>query len=250
MNLRMLATLAGIPALVKSCEPGADTACPLSFEYSGAFSVAMPLRALCERLGSVCFAAFELTKLAPTITSVCGSSCPGGTSQISSLRAPVCDCFDRSFSRLPKGGIKTFTVKATADYRLVAIGAKPNSAGNGATGGKGAHIEATFGLHKGDTLEVLVGQRGRKESQDTGGGGGTFVSINGRKNPLIVAGGGGGSRGHDSITGDPHGGNAQLGPDGADGCESGKICSNWASGGTGGGGGKTASGLHPSLFCQ
>ena len=66
-------------------------------------------------------------------------------------------------------------------------------------------------------LQVLKSTRhdGEGGSQtDTGGGGGTFVSINGRSSPLIVAGGGGGTRGN---TDDGDGQDASLEPAGKDG---------------------------------
>ena len=46
-----------------------------------------------------------------------------------------------------------------------------------------------------DELDILVGGMSERHGSQTGGGGGTFVSINGKQNPLIVAGGGGGTRG-------------------------------------------------------
>ena len=96
----------------------------------------------------------------------------------------------------PTGSIVTHTIPADGQYRFVAIGAKAAD-GRAKTGGRGARVEATFALARGDVLEILVGTESTRRSgkTDSGGGGGTFVAINGRRNPLIVAGGGGGTRG-------------------------------------------------------
>lgn len=75
-----------------------------------------------------------------------------------------------------------------------------------------------------------------RHGNQSGGGGGTFVSINGLRNPLIVAGGGGGTRGQ---SGDADGTDASLTEDGED-----ARGSNRASGGTGGNGGESASGSY------
>ena len=84
----------------------------------------------------------------------------------------------------------------TADYRIEAIGAAGgyDKSGNGGIfRGRGARMEGTFNLSKGETIQILVGQEGGINNVTTsaGGGGGTFV-VNGSNTPLIVAGGGGG----------------------------------------------------------
>lgn len=99
-------------------------------------------------------------------------------------------------------------------------------------GGRGAVIEAVFQLRRNDVLFILVGGLSEKRDDDSGGGGGTFVAINARDKPLIVAGGGGGTRGHDE---DVDGLDASLTEDGKNGAgkDTGK-------GGKGGQGGKQA----------
>ena len=64
----------------------------------------------------------------------------------------------------------------------------------------------------------------------------TFVSLNGRENPLLVAGGGGGTRGHES---DGDGQDASLEEDGLAG---GGPQGSFGAAGTGGGAGETAGG--------
>ena len=84
----------------------------------------------------------------------------------------------------------------TGDYRIEAIGAAggyDKSSNGGIFRGRGARMEGTFNLSKGETIQILVGQEGaiNKVTYSAGGGGGTFV-VNGSNTPLIVAGGGGG----------------------------------------------------------
>jgi len=109
--------------------------------------------------------------------------------------------------------IHEYTIPFTGFYRFETKGAKACD-GFARKGGNGAVIEATFFLRRGDKLEILCGAMSKKKGEDSGGAGGTFVSINGRGNPLIVAGGGGGTRG---AKGDRDGSDASLEPDGAPG---------------------------------
>eukprot|EP01092_Planopodium_desertum_P003714 TRINITY_DN1701_c0_g2_i3.p1 TRINITY_DN1701_c0_g2~~TRINITY_DN1701_c0_g2_i3.p1 ORF type:complete len:373 (+),score=85.50 TRINITY_DN1701_c0_g2_i3:77-1120(+) len=112
-----------------------------------------------------------------------------------------------------KEEIHSYEIPANGYYRFIAAGAKALD-GTNKKGGRGAIISATFFLKRGDKLEILVGGMSKLRSSDTGGGGGTFVAINGRMNPLIVAGGGGGTRG---ATGDEDGRDASLTEAGNDG---------------------------------
>ena len=96
-------------------------------------------------------------------------------------------------------GTQHWTVPSTGDYRIEAIGAA-GGYGSGLNSrqyrGRGAKMNGTFRLSKGETIKILVGRQGRlyrnKASRSSGGGGGTFV-VRGRNTPLIVAGGGGGT---------------------------------------------------------
>jgi hypothetical protein len=97
---------------------------------------------------------------------------------------------------------QTWTVPASGTYRIEAVGAQgaaATQAGPGVRGGCGAEIAGDFALNAGDTLEMLVGQKGTAAASSGGGGGGSFVVRNGV--PLLVAGGGGGVRAGATVSG-------------------------------------------------
>ena len=103
-----------------------------------------------------------------------------------------------------EGGIQYWTVPITGMYRIEVCGAQGGAGMTGSglrTGGLGAKMAGDFQLEEGDTLLLLVGQRGgdgdyeRSDHNSAAGGGGTFVAIGsspGNSSPLIIAGGGGG----------------------------------------------------------
>ncbi|XP_078699208.1 E3 ubiquitin-protein ligase TRIM71-like [Branchiostoma floridae x Branchiostoma belcheri] len=97
-------------------------------------------------------------------------------------------------------GIQHFTVPATGTYRIQAAGAAAGWSPEDlkSARGRGAEVNGTFRLEKGETLKILVGQEGAEievgqmeENSGVGGGGGTFVTKS-DNTPLIIAGGGGG----------------------------------------------------------
>ena len=93
-------------------------------------------------------------------------------------------------------GIQQWIVPKTANYIVEAIGAAggyDTESNGGIYRGRGARMKGTFGLSKGETIQILVGQEGGINTVRSvaGGGGGTFV-VRGSSTPLIVAGGGGG----------------------------------------------------------
>jgi hypothetical protein len=92
-----------------------------------------------------------------------------------------------------KTGYQKWTVPATGDYWIEAIGAR---AGNSIfVGGSGAFIRGKFTLTAGDELNIVVGQAGGDnpgQSKGAAGGGGTFVVADTNNTPLVIAGGGGG----------------------------------------------------------
>ena len=94
--------------------------------------------------------------------------------------------------------IVSIKVPSSGQYRITAKGAK---AADGETrkGGQGAIISATFMLQQDDVLEILCGGMSQRHGCHSGGGGGTFVTVNTRElhGLLIAAGGGGGTRGYD-----------------------------------------------------
>lgn len=111
-------------------------------------------------------------------------------------------------------------------YRITTSGAKAAD-GEKKTGGRGAIIEASFVLAKNDVLEILVGGMSTRKGPCSGGGGGTFVGLNGRQDLLLAAGGGGGTRGYEDD--DQDGIDASVDPNGLGG-----HGEQWASGGMGG----------------
>jgi len=93
-------------------------------------------------------------------------------------------------------GIQRWTVPYTGDYRIEAVGAAggyDRYSTKGQYQGRGARMIGTFHLTKDQIIQVLVGQDGgvNRNSDSSGGDGGTFV-VRGSNTPLIIAGGGGG----------------------------------------------------------
>lgn len=96
-------------------------------------------------------------------------------------------------------GIQLWTVPRTGTYRIDAWGAEGGY--NNVYGdlpGKGARMRGDFSLTAGETIRILVGQKGITISDScaaASGGGGTFVVKSGTNtvdNILVIAGGGGG----------------------------------------------------------
>ena len=105
-------------------------------------------------------------------------------------------------------GVQQIRIPTTGYYRFTAYGAMGGNQGDqGALsvapfiGGKGATVSAIYYLKTGDLINMAIGQSGTSRfgccsapmDLAGGGGGGSFVWIEGRdKVPLVVAGGGGG----------------------------------------------------------
>eukprot|EP00937_MAST-01D_sp_MAST-1D-sp2_P006357 g6357.t1 len=85
--------------------------------------------------------------------------------------------------------MRTWTVPANGRYRIEAKGARAAD-GKKKKGGRGAVVRATFVLKAGDRLTILVGgaSKLRPGASGTGGGGGTFVAIDGFVNILVRGG--------------------------------------------------------------
>jgi hypothetical protein len=135
--------------------------------------------------------------------------------------------------------LQTWTAPATGTYRITAIGASgastAQSQSQGIYGGCGARVSGEFSLQDGATLSILVGQKGTAATYSAGGGGGSFVSLNGT--PLLIAGGGGGVRAGATVPG-RHG---SVGTAGVAGSVSANYTSGFVAGGTQGLGGARAS---------
>ena len=111
-------------------------------------------------------------------------------------------------------GIQLWTIPHTGTYKIETWGAQggANYHTQRVRGGYGAYMSGEFELTKGETLRILVGQRGldgttddfascptnQKQGAGGSGGGGTFV-VKSDNTPLIIAGGGAG--GYDGLAG-------------------------------------------------
>ncbi len=105
------------------------------------------------------------------------------------------------------GGVITWAIPKDGNYQITARGAQGGrSNGYGPAGGRGASMTATFSFSQGDTIKMVVGQRGTNNYYDCGGGGASYVATP-ANSPLIVAAGGGGA----SASGYPYGGNGYHG---------------------------------------
>lgn len=108
------------------------------------------------------------------------------------------------------GTMETFSIPMSGAYKFIVKGAK-GADSNTNKGGSGAIITAIVEMKQGDQLDILVGGMSKSRNfMQAGGAGGTFISLNGKKNPFIIAGGGGGS-------GSKDGKDASLTEDGSDG---------------------------------
>lgn len=116
-------------------------------------------------------------------------------------------------------------------YHVTACGAAGGNGTSGSRGGRGALVNRTVQLQRGESLQLVIGQLGMTKDPNAmgSGGGGTFIVLN--ENPLVIAGGGGG------------GGLSTDGGDGRSDCGikaglGGEVCvTNHAVSGPGGGGG-------------
>ena len=171
----------------------------------------------------------------------CGTSGSAGPSQANcrSSYSTTWDELDSNFTVV--NGIQYWVAPYSGKFRIEAAGAAGGN-GNAGTGGAGAKMIGEFSLTAGETIRILVGQKGGNNPAVTadinrtgGGGGGTFVvrsPFNTNASILVVAGGGGGSG---SSSG---GGAGQTTTSG----QSGRGASSGAGGTNGGGGGGAQSG--------
>ena len=131
-------------------------------------------------------------------------------------------------------GVITWAVPKDGNYTIEAWGAQGGRSNcYGPNGGQGARVRGTFSLNQGDTLKMVVGQRGSNQCYDCGGGGASYVCTSGNQALLVAAGGGGGSASGMSGPGPFYGRTSTNGGS-----------TSWATGGSAnnGGGGMTAGG--------
>ena len=93
-----------------------------------------------------------------------------------------------------KAGYQKWTVPATGEYWIEAVGARGGHSANH-QGGAGSFVRGKFTLNENSFLNIVVGQHGLDNTLincATSGGGGTFVVADTNNTPLVIAGGGGG----------------------------------------------------------
>ncbi|MCC6599568.1 MAG: hypothetical protein IT223_02725 [Crocinitomicaceae bacterium] len=141
-----------------------------------------------------------------TADNTCGSSNASGLSV--TLGGGVTGTQTFSYT----GSITSFTVPScVSSVTIEAWGAEGGrgkesgtSSYSSGTPGKGARMKGTVTVTPGETLKVLVGQKGGEKLDQLqlggGGGGGSFVTRN-DNTPLVIAGGGGGSGRYDGNNG-------------------------------------------------
>lgn len=118
-------------------------------------------------------------------------------------------------------GIQEWVVPTTGPYRIDVRGAEGGrdiyTSGN--QGGKGARMVGEFNLTAGQTIKIVVGQKGGDtrftsiDNAGAGGGGGSFVWRNSGTQILIAAGGGGGASSNTGIYSGIHGNTGVNGSD-------------------------------------
>ncbi len=129
-------------------------------------------------------------------------------------------------------GVQAWKVPLSGTYKFVATGA---TGGNGryCCAGYGATVTSTATLAKGDTVYIVVGQRGDNNNSNRGGGGGGGTWVQSvAKGWIAVAGGGGGGGELSGGSATVYGSTTNSGNRGAD---------SGGFGGTGGGGGNGGS---------
>lgn len=91
-----------------------------------------------------------------------------------------------------QSGIQLWQIPYGGKYKIEVYGA----GGYGIDAGKGAYMSGEFLFYTGDSLKILVGQKGGccvgNGTNQNGGGGGSFV-VGAGNTPIIIAGGGGGA---------------------------------------------------------
>ena len=136
----------------------------------------------------------------------CGGSC-GACPQGKGCSEFICsDCVPGAQSFAYTGQTATFKIPdCVTSVTIEAVGAAGGrNTGDNYLGGKGARMKGTVTVQEGATLKVIVGGKGEDVKENAGGGGGTFVWLEGSDAPLIAAGGGGGggpdNAGIDAVT--------------------------------------------------
>jgi hypothetical protein len=144
---------------------------------------------------SVDFGANPVGNITITAENYCGIS---SNSTLSITQYPVCSPVTfNATSTGSTGTIQSFTVPAGVTSITIETWGAEGGANTYANnnGGKGAYMKGEFSVTSGQTLKILVGQKGGSMATSCdggGGGGGTFVTLS-DNTPLLIAGGGGGA---------------------------------------------------------
>ena len=139
-------------------------------------------------------------------------------------------------------GYQLWTVPQTKSYTITCAGAANASVSTNLFG-YGAIVETTISLTQGEVIQLLVGQRGTKTTNDGGGGGGSFVASGSTPatGTCLVAAGGAGGGPYSALVagyGDGIAENGASSTSGVTGATSGGIGgTNGSGGGEGGGAG-------------
>lgn len=150
------------------------------------------------------------------------------------------------------GSNQSYTVPAgVTNIQIECYGAEGGMGNDGviSAGGLGAYISGEISVTPGETLTVIVGEKGEDgvgSLDGGGGGGGSFVIRDAGFTPLVIAGGGGGGCYQSGTVGDDGRAGTTAGPGGytSPAIGEGGITDNGGGGGTGaGGGGWNSSGL-------
>jgi len=104
------------------------------------------------------------------------------------------------------GSIENWTVPAGVTMLTIEVwGAE--GGGDSGVGGKGARMKGDFTVTPGDTIKILVGEKGKNSgtswSSKGGGGGGASYVCKSNNDPIIIAGAGGGKTNTGSYTTNP-----------------------------------------------
>jgi hypothetical protein len=135
-------------------------------------------------------------RIGPTLTQLRNAYAPTWTGYTSNLNV--------SSTAYGPSGVQEWTVPATGTYSIAAYGARGGTQGSQTLSnnrhGKGAKMQGTFTLTRGEILKIAVGQApndiGTATSHAGHGGGGTGVirsPYNTNASILVIAGGGGGA---------------------------------------------------------
>lgn len=151
----------------------------------------------------------------------CGSGGRSGPS-LSNCRGSYNTGWDgnSNYLSVAGNGVQQWTVPEDGTYRFQVAGAEGGDAPRRTGPGRGRVVSIDYDLKRGQTVSILVGQKGSQtsDSEGGGGGGGTFVVLTGNysnastSDIIAVAGGGGGGGRYNR--GEKHGRTGTCGGDG------------------------------------